>query len=210
MAIAFDSASWVVSWAPVTTQTWSHTCSGTDRILMVQTASNAWQINSVTYNSIALTKIADIAHTGFWFVWLWYLIEPSSWANTVSVTWAGSTFYVCNSSSYTWVSWVSPINVSWSVNGSASAYTSTLTSTIDKCWHIAGMRFSWATLTAWGGTTLRSSVWGNATIADWNWQITPAWSNTLTINGSSLTDYWLVWAIIKPKTTATAWFFSFF
>jgi hypothetical protein len=40
-AAPFDAASGKVSAAPVTTESWSHTCSGSDRLLVVQTASNA-------------------------------------------------------------------------------------------------------------------------------------------------------------------------
>lgn len=215
MAIAFDSSSWKVSSSAVTTETFSHTCTWANRVLVVHTSSNAGQVSSVTYNWVALTKAIDITHTWLWFSGLWYLVNPTTWTNTISITGAWSTYYIWNAASYTWVDTVNPLNGTYSINGTSSTFTSIITSTINNCWHICWMRYSGATitwsLTWWAGTTIRSDAALNDCIADGNWPVTPAGSNTLTINGTSSQAYGLVWLMLRPLVaTWNSNFFMFF
>lgn len=90
MAIAFDAQSSAQTAFGVTVS-WSHTCTGSDRLLTVFVGTNgtAPAHTSVTYNSVALTKIAD-ATTGSIRGSLWQLIAPATGENTVAVTVDGS------------------------------------------------------------------------------------------------------------------------
>ena len=84
MAIAFDASSAGTS-VTSTTQTLAHTCSGVNRILFVNTGiTSADTIPGITYNGVALTKIASVIN-GRYFS-LWYLIAPATGANNIVVT----------------------------------------------------------------------------------------------------------------------------
>lgn len=96
MAIAFDavSESAVVAAASVT---WSHTCTGADRILVVASVfrddAGISDISSVTYNGVALTVIrrdntSSLSHPAQ--SELWYLVAPATGANNIVITF-GST-----------------------------------------------------------------------------------------------------------------------
>lgn len=87
MAIAYDSAS---SNTNTNSQTWSHTCTGSDLVLVVhciyiQGISN---ITGITYNGTAMTQAQNVVD-GFNFA-TYYLANPSTGANTISVS-LGST-----------------------------------------------------------------------------------------------------------------------
>lgn len=95
MALAFDavgpSAAGATGTSPVT---WSHTCSGSQRVLLVGVAvgntsgSDASNVVSVTYAGVAMTSIG-IRHSNdnpFGFVQVFGLINPASGANNVVVT----------------------------------------------------------------------------------------------------------------------------
>lgn len=113
MAIAFDAVGASGNGAGVTSISWSHTCTGADRLLLVGVASNA-QVSGVTYNSVALTLAAEIntAAGGLWTA-LWYLKGPATGANTVVVT-HGSGRSEGQSVSYTGVDQTTPIGTAGS------------------------------------------------------------------------------------------------
>lgn len=92
MAIAFDAVSTATNATDPTSLTWSHTCSGSDRILIVGTSTEsdtgghtAQTVSGITYNGVALTKIRSdyITDNG---TELWYLVAPSTGANNIVVT----------------------------------------------------------------------------------------------------------------------------
>ncbi|MFZ2992546.1 MAG: hypothetical protein WA061_02410 [Microgenomates group bacterium] len=73
-----------------TSTSWSHTCSGTDRILIV---SALMGINltglSITYNGVAMTQFATEQTNGKKMA-TYYLVNPSSGINTISASWTTS------------------------------------------------------------------------------------------------------------------------
>jgi hypothetical protein len=88
--VVFDASSSTAGTA--TTQSWSHTVgTGNNRILIVATASNNEQANSVTFNGQALTLIGrQTDGGGATRISMWYRLNPASGAGTVQVTYAGS------------------------------------------------------------------------------------------------------------------------
>lgn len=100
MAIAVDAVSNSGDLTSVSSATWSHTTSGSNRILVV--GANARGVKSdtnttvtgVTYNGVALTKIrGDTSDSGDTFRGrseLWYLIAPATGAHNVVVTYTGT------------------------------------------------------------------------------------------------------------------------
>jgi pectate lyase len=98
-AIAFDStATRAVTNAASTS--WSHTVgTGTDRVLIVglaleDTGTTSLAINSITYAGVAMTPVANsIATAGSSTLdraQLYYLLNPASGANTISITFGGA------------------------------------------------------------------------------------------------------------------------
>jgi len=68
--------------------TFSHTCSGADRILLVGIFHNASaeHVQSVTYNGVSLTRLASASVSGAFEHELWYLVAPATGANDIVVT----------------------------------------------------------------------------------------------------------------------------
>lgn len=75
-----------------TSLTWSHTCTGTNLVLIVGTSAEsdtgghtAQTVSGITYNGVALTKVRSdyITDNG---TELWYLIAPATGANNIIVT----------------------------------------------------------------------------------------------------------------------------
>lgn len=92
MAIAFDAVSTGMNATDPTSLTWSHTCSGSDRVLIVGTSTEsdssghtAQTVSGITYAGVALNHIRSdyITDNG---TELWYLIAPATGANNIVVT----------------------------------------------------------------------------------------------------------------------------
>lgn len=133
MAIAFDA----VTSSDATS--FSHTCSGSDRILFVGVKS-VGQTTGVTYNSVSMTSIAEIqvGATGE-YVNIYYLIAPASGSNTVAVS--GGSDYTSRAVSYTGAAQTGQPDAFGSNNASSSATISqAITVVASGCWGIAFMR----------------------------------------------------------------------
>lgn len=146
MAIAADAKS-SSSGTGTSSLTWSHTCTGTDLILVVGVeTSSAEAATGVTYNGIALTLIdAQDAAALFCRSELWYLIAPATGANDIVVTMAGSaTYIVGGATSWTGVDQSTPLGTAAKATGSASPATVDVTSAagevvLDAACAIAGV-----------------------------------------------------------------------
>lgn len=141
MAVVFDAVGpsatgTSVSGAPPSGLTWSHTCTGTNRLLVVgvaYAAGGAYGGNdstasmSATYNGVSMTS-AGIRHSNdatVGFAQLFYLVAPATGSNTVSVSisgWGGNTVEVLGGSvSFTGVSQSTPIQNFTTAAGSSSS-----------------------------------------------------------------------------------------
>ena len=209
MAIAYDTSWnwWATTW---TTHTWSHTCSWTDRILIVShyNPQGTDNVTGVTYNWVAMTRIAFLNVTGVDSIWLYYLLNPSTGANNVVVTTSSSVTAYSDSTSYTWVGWLDTSVTNWPT--STTSMTTSITTWRDNCWLVWSFRSLSSSATAWTATTFRS--WVNASMEIWdsNGAKTPAWSYSLIVNCSPATTMWHIVASIYPKLANTWNFFMFF
>ena len=89
MAIAFDATSSAKTVSSTTTLTYSHTCAGSNRMLVVgvQTDQISADPTGVTYNGVAMTKAIGGSNAGGTRrSSLWYLADPATGANNVVVT----------------------------------------------------------------------------------------------------------------------------
>ena len=97
-AIAFNASSTSITTgynAGPVTKTWTHTTSGSDRLLVLM--ADIWQdvggtgtITSASYGGQALTKVTN-TRSGGMASEIWYLENPPTGANTMSVTITGAT-----------------------------------------------------------------------------------------------------------------------
>lgn len=121
---------------------YSHTTSGSDRILIVAVyLGNATTIsNTVTYGAVSMS-LGKRQQGNSRGVELWYLPNPLSGANTVLVSLNGS---IQNSSSATSLNGglqVSPMGITGGANGSSNAPSVTATSNINNSWIVDGVSF---------------------------------------------------------------------
>lgn len=172
MAIAYDSVS--TGSGATTTATWSHTTSGSDRILFVcafQYITNTHP-TSVTYNGVAMTYIGT-AQKNNYYIDVYYLINPASGANNVVITYPGSGTITGQAVSYTGA------KQSGQPDGSAvlsqalsTSITQSHSVTESNCWGFAftqGNNITVANLTTSGViNTLRGGVNDSIGFADSN------------------------------------------
>lgn len=130
---SFDAASSVTAVPATVTNplTFAHTCSGSDRLLLVFPATSAavsvFTATSASYNSVAMTEVPS---SGSLFtdgvhalrIQCFYLIAPDTGSNTVSVTWdamAGSDRVII-AASFSGVHQSSPIGTAGTANGTSN------------------------------------------------------------------------------------------
>ena len=89
------------------TLSWSHTCSGSNRILLVGVADYSTSPSSVTYGGNNLTLITSIYNSTTW----WYLINPPTGSKTITITFSSSENFIAGIAvSYKGVTQTNPID----------------------------------------------------------------------------------------------------
>ena len=102
-AIAVDATAEKDYEATAASTSWSHTCTGSNLILVVHMGTydaniGERTVSSITYDSVALT-LAETADVGSGErCETWYLINPSTGANTIAVTMGGTCTVIWGSS----------------------------------------------------------------------------------------------------------------
>jgi hypothetical protein len=200
MAIAFDSSA---SGAGTSTSplVFSHTCTGSNLILFVSIGWGANSVTAVTYNGVALTKIAGQAQTGVSGTDLYYLINPATGANNVSISFSSSGLQAV-SASYTGAKQSGQPD-SFNVGNTTGATSLTVATTVvaANCWLVGGFAASAGTIAAGTGTTQRQSIAGPSFIGDSNGTVATG-SQSLQATDSSVNWAGIV-ASIAPAATST-------
>jgi hypothetical protein len=206
VAIAFDVATDGLS-TTGTTLSWSHTCTGSNLCLIVATVGDLTtdKITGVTYNGVAMTKLASVQTPVDRWLTLWGLVNPASGAHTVTVTASSSTFMEGGSASYIGVGSIEGniAQTNTATAGSASV-TGTITTSAANCWTVAGFRNDDGAASAGAGTTLRGNFGDTAlAIMDSNAALA-AGSHTLTANEVNNPSWAVIIASLAPSGTAVA------
>lgn len=208
--IAFDSSGGGLT-TTLGNLTFSHTCSGTDRILFVgcwggQSGKTAG-ITGVTYNGVAMTEILSTVPTGptVLIQKLFYLVNPSTGTNNVVVTRTGTGIYTWGHSvSYTGASQTGVPDASSVTTNTGTSITGTVTTVADNSWLVGFVTDEGsATLTAGAGTVKRNDQVGWSAIADSNSAKTPAGSDSLVISSSASHAHTFQVASFKPAVAST-------
>jgi hypothetical protein len=203
MAIAFD-ASTNGNFVSGTTRTFSHTCTGSDRILFVEAVINEAtdKITGVTYSGVSMTRIATVNPTANRRLYLYYLIAPATGANNVVITASSSTAIGGNAASYTGVAQSGTIiDVSTTATDTTSPIATSLTTTIDNTWTILCTTQDTTTVfSASTGSTFRvqNTTYADVSIFDSNGAITPAGSTTMTVTNGTMTTAGTIMAAFAP------------
>jgi len=190
MSIAFD-ASVAADNSPgysSTTVTWSHTCTGSNRILFVHVRGDTSDnVTGVTYAGVSMTLIDKVFVATNRWQYLFYLIAPATGSNSCIATASTSIAFLVESASYTGARQSGqPDSKATNTGSSVTTLTFTTTTVADNCWMILAVGASNGGLTASTGSFLRriGTNTGSA-IFDSNSALTPAGSKSMIVNCTS-------------------------
>lgn len=201
MAIAYDTiVNASFGGSATTTKTWSHTCTGADRILFVNCLTDANNVSGVTYGGVAMTRILGFA-TDYYNV-IYALPNPASGANNVVVTCSVAQNIIPMSVSYTGAK--NELPTITNTGSGSSPLSVSVTTTADNSWIMGYVRrTTGGSITASTGTILRASdtTYSLYTI-DSNAPTTPAGSDSLNITYTGTCYMGIV--AFAPATAATS------
>jgi hypothetical protein len=205
MAIAVDTTG--QGYANATSLTYSHTCSGSSRYLIVgwYEFTNSRTVSSVKYAGADMTLIGEQTADGSGgYVRQYGLANPASGANNIVITLSGTNQIFATSASYTGVDQTTP-NPNSSTTGSVTGTGFNVSSpsvTVDQSWIAMHGRSPSRVPTADSFTVVRQT---NGTSGDAGWLLDSdagrnTGSNTLNFSYSpSATSYYVI-TNIAPST----------
>lgn len=202
------------------THTFSHTCSGANRILFVSgrnycssTASDV--VTGVTYNGVAMTRLTAYAlyvagATADWD-YVYYIIAPATGANNIVVSCSATSNAYFRGHSYTGVKQTGFPDASASAySGTGTSITSTLTTIADNCW-LVGLHDNEQNIqTAGANTTIRNITNSGIISVDTNSAQTPAGSKSMSSSWSGSGPNYYSIVSIAPAPSNPANLFPFF
>lgn len=143
MAIAVDSAGTIHVNAATTTQTYSHTTSGSDRILFTFGIKTGNNVTGVTYNGVAMTQLAAYQSAQSLLDYVYYIVAPATGANNIVWSASGSGTFVTGSVSYTGVNQTTPIPTTTNSSTATNInFSHSITTTLSNSWALAFSRDS--------------------------------------------------------------------
>lgn len=188
--IAFDAASSGTRVTGATSLTFAHTCTGSDRILLVgcHTETTTDQVSGVTYAGVAMTRVGTVVTGGSERDYLYALVNPATGSNNVVVSTGSSAAITGSAASYTGAKQSGQPDASnTGSSGSAATFALSVTTVADNCWVVSTVSTSAASATAGASTTRRtnpSPAYG--ALFDSNGVVSPAGSRTLNHAGSGV------------------------
>lgn len=203
MAIAFDAGT-QGGFTSGTSHTFTHTVTGSDRLLFVHGFKNASSdtLNSCTYNGVSATLITSITPASSRRVYLWYLIAPSTGSNTVAVGSSSSTAIGANAVSYTGAQQSGVPDAQATASSSTTPSVTSVTTVADNCWAVLAVIGNNANSTASTNSTLRASnaTYGDGDTYDNNGAITPAGSYSMTVTHAGVAPLARIIASFAPAS----------
>ena len=186
--------------------TWSHTCAGSDRVLVVGISyyDSGDTVSAITYNSVAMTVVgSSTVSNGQCTVSLYRLIAPATGSNTVSVTFTGSVFdFKAGSISFTGADQTTPLGAANTATGSSTTPSVNITSATGEIVldtiaivHSGTLTVDGSQAQRWNGTG-GGFIKGAASTEDGSTTTTMSWSN------SSSQDWALTGVSVKPVAAA--------
>lgn len=212
MAIAVDTTTSSIStgFSGTVTKTWSHTCTGSGLLLVLE--ASLWQdvagtgtITSASYNGVAMTFVTADRGAGMRSE-LWYLTAPATGAHTVSVTVTGNTDAIkLATTSFTGVDQSSPLSVSNTANSFSANATVSLTTTVANT-VVVGALSKFGTAAPTTGSPYTNLAVNSTTSTTFSADyalVSSAGSTTLTYTTSTASDWSISIASFKPLPVIT-------
>lgn len=207
MAIAFDAAT--DSSVTGTSLTFSHTCTGSDRVLFVAMQYVSNTITGVTYNGVSMTL--EVQRNGTNRAAIYSLINPATGANNVVVSSSSSQQMQACAMSYTGANQTPADLIKATVDRAATGTSDiqTVTTTVNGCWQIGTCGIQRPTTASTGATERQSgNIWGSS-FADSNGSFV-AGNNSMTFTYASITQDSIGLAFAPVAAANTGSFFAFF
>ena len=165
--ITFDAASNSGYQTAQSSYSWSHTCTGSNRYLIVgisMLSIAGSSVSSITYNNVSMTFLGAVSSvTGAVRVELWGLIAPATGSNTIVVTLSTGLDSVGGAASYTSVNQSSAtesFNSASATNVGAADATVDITTIADNDMIVDCVSTTDAAITVGAGQTSRWNVSG--------------------------------------------------
>lgn len=205
MAIAFDAVTDLTQ-TTATSLTYSHTTTGSDRILFVGVRSTG-TVTGVTYAGTAMVQQAFSDGTGGSGInnYIFSLFAPASGANNVVISMSSSIDIASGAMSYTGANQSNTLDATGTAVASATSITFTLTTVLDNCWLVMTGDNAGGGYTEGANTTRRYPVaGGNSKFGfDTNSAQTPAGSKSMSLSSAGSQGWTLVGASFAPVQAAT-------
>ena len=201
MAIAFDAVSNSGFQTTTTPYTWSHTCTGSNRLLTVGIAAKVSgdTVSGITYNGVALTNIRTDTHSSTPFhTELWELINPASGSHDITVTWGTAPDQSIGSAiSLTGVIQTSHNDANNGAGGGVTTdATTTVTTVADNAWLVNIVSSNTASATWTVGASQTETL--NTGTTDW---AGASYEGPITPAGGTVMNFTV---ITNPKNWATS------
>lgn len=207
MAIAFDAKT-ATTTSATSSLTFSHTCSGTNRILFVTSCANTGSTTTgVTYAGVAMTQVGSVTDIGPTH-YLWVLVNPASGANNVVITNSGSVT-AGSALSFTGAKQTGqPDATSTGTSTTTASFSKSVTTVADNCFTVCTSRTgSGNALTGGTNTTVANqpelTYFGSGGIWYSTTAKTPAGSDTLNVTCTSQFFGGAVMCSIAPAVAAS-------
>lgn len=188
-AIAFDAAKATGNDAVSSgSLTFDQTCTGSDLLLWVLSGQrNADQVTAVSYNSVSATQTGGSINPPTRTTWgsqLWYLIDPDTGTNTVSIGSISTADLRGSSASYSGCQQSGVPDQSTTATGTTSPISATLTLGTDS-WAILAPTSDAVTPAASTNSTLRTTNVGITSIFDSNGANTGSFNMQATVSSGN-------------------------
>lgn len=206
--IRFDAASSSGYEAALSSYSWNHTCSGTNRGLLVNiSVFAAGSVTNVTYNSVGMRFIrADTI--GVYRNEVWALEAPASGTHAIAVTLSTSLTSIGTGTSYRAVNQTDMVQTSGAASGSGVSTPSVSILPVDDAsWVWSGLTTSDGTETVGGGATQRANnagALGTGAISDLG-PISPASTQTMSWSAVTITDSWVLAGVVLDPLAGTVY-----
>lgn len=180
--------------------TFSHTCTGVDLVLWVTIVKNSGDlVTGVTYNGVTMTQASKFETDGSRFIYLYYLINPATGSNTISVSFSDSSNCRGQAVSYTGCDQTTqPDAVATNSATSTTSLSQNLTSTVDGDWGICIGRSTGGEVTGLTNLTALGALDSYRTL-DSNGDLGTSGTETLAFQGGASGDVFGIFALIKAK-----------
>lgn len=202
MAIVRDSFT-VITTVTASSHTYSHTCSGSDRLLLVGiTKRTNDDITGVTYNGTAMTQLIkrDHADSTEW-LYIYGLLNPDIGTNNVVISAGGSSAIYSGSVSYTGVGQSQTLT---DIVGFSASNSITLTSIVDNSSMFVYVQNSINNPDASTNSTLLDETNGSAMLESNPLLITPAGNFTMSYTGTNNDSVGVIFAPVTGESFSIA------